>query len=243
MPQLIGAYIFNINVMNIPNKYVNDEKLIRLRISNVIIFAIAMGVLEAICVVYIRQIIFPPDGNITNAPITDFNFAIEAIRESMTIIMLTTVSILSAYNIRTRLAMFFLAFGTWDVLYYAGLKIFLHWPSSLMNWDTLFLIPVPWYSPVLVPVLISFYFIFGSIFIILHEGNGIKLRFNYSVVLLQLFAFVVWFYSFIQNSKTISEVGYGNAEYSWGLFLLGLVFGIGSLTISFILGNKTNRQI
>ena len=218
---------------------INDGKLIGLRISSVIIFAIAMGILEAICVVYIRQIIFPPDGNITNLPITDFNFAIEAVRESMTIIMLTTVSILSAYNVRTRLAMFFLAFGTWDILYYVGLRTFLQWPASIMDWDTLFLIPVAWYSPVLAPVLISIYFIFGSIFIILYEGNGIKLKFSMSVVLLQFSAFVVWYYSFIKNSAMISETGYANVEYSWALFFLGLVLGVGSLTLSFLFGQKT----
>ncbi len=217
-----------------------DSKAIRLRIINVIVFAIAMGILEAICVVYIRQIIFPPDGNITNTPISDFNFGLEALREAMTIIMLTTVSILSAYNIRTRLAMFFLAFGTWDILYYIGLRLFLNWPTTIMDWDTLFLIPVAWYSPVLVPVLISTYFIGGSIFIILHEGNGIKLKFNYAVVLLQFAAFVVWFYSFVMNSAAISENGYANAEYSWALFLLGLTLGIGSILLAFLKGTKTS---
>ncbi len=238
MPQLFGAYLFNIFVMNNLKKFINDGQLIGLRISSVIIFAMAMGILESICVVYIRQIIFPPDGNITNIPIANFNFTIEAIRESMTITMLTTVSILSAYSARTRLAMFFLAFGTWDILYYVGLRIFLNWPVSIMDWDALFLIPVAWYSPVLVPVLISTYFIFGSIFIILHEGNGTKLKFSFSVVLLQFLAFIVWYYSFIKDSALISENGYTNIEYSWALFFLGLILGIGSLTIAFLLGIK-----
>ena len=220
-------------------KNINDSRLIRLRLISVIIFAMAMGILEAICVVYIRQIIFPPDGNIAIVPITNFNFSVEAIREAMTIIMLTTTSILAAYNVRTRLAMFFLAFGTWDILYYAGLRIFLQWPTSIMDWDALFLIPMAWYSPVLVPVLISLYFIFGSIFIILHEGNGTKLKFNISVILLQLSAFVIWFYSFIRNSTLIYEIGYANAEYSWDLFFLGLILGGSSLAISFFLGEKT----
>ena len=217
-----------------------DSRSIKTRLLSVSIFAIAMGIMEAICVVYIRKIIFPPDGNIANIPIANFNFTIEAIRETMTITMLTTVSILSAYNVRTRLAMFFLAFGTWDILYYVGLRIFLQWPASIMDWDTLFLIPVSWYSPVLVPVLISLYFIGGSIFIVLHEGNGIRLKFNATVILLQFFAFVIWFYSFIVNSTMISEIGYSNAEYSWTLFFIGLLLGIGSLAISFLKGKKTN---
>ncbi len=108
-----------------------------------------------------------------------------------------------------------------------------------MDWDTLFLIPIAWYSPVLVPVLISAYFIGGSIFIILHEGNGTKLKFSITVVLLQFLAFVVWFYSFIKNSAEISENGYTTAEYSWALFFIALAFGVGSILLSFIKGTKT----
>lgn len=216
-----------------------DSRLVKTRLISVILFAIAMGTLEAICVVYIRQILFPPDGNITNIPISNFNFTLEAIREAMTIIMLTTTSILAAYNWRTRLAMFFLAFGIWDIFYYIGLKIFLNWPASIMDWDTLFLIPVAWFSPVLVPVLISLYFIFGSIFIIFHEGNGNKLKFNLSVVLLQFIAFIVWFYSFVRNSAMITENGYANVKYSWLLFFIGLTFGICSIALSYFKGENS----
>jgi len=219
-----------------------DSRSIKTRLISVAIFAVAMGILEAICVVYIRKIIFPPDGNIANIAITDFNFTIEAIREAMTIIMLGTMSILAAYNFRTRLAMFFLAFGIWDILYYIGLSIFLNWPTSIMNWDTLFLIPIAWYSPVIVPVIISLYFIGGGIFIILHEGNGIKLKFNFIVILLQFLAFVVWFYSFIKDSAMISETGYANAEYSWLFLVLGLLLGVGSLSISYLYGQNINTK-
>ncbi len=217
-----------------------DSHSVKTRLISVILFAIAMGLLEAICVDYIRQIIFPPDGNIANTPISDFNFTLEAIRESMTIIMITTLSILAAFNWRTRLAMFFLAFGIWDIFYYVGLKIFLDWPATIMDWDTLFLIPVAWYSPIIVPILISTYFIIGSIFIIIHEGNGTKLKFSFSVVLLQFLGFAVWFYSFVKNSAMISENGYINVEYSWALFFLGLIFGISSLIAAFMLGKKSN---
>ncbi|MEE8341425.1 MAG: hypothetical protein V3R52_04950 [Candidatus Neomarinimicrobiota bacterium] len=215
-----------------------DSHSVKTRLLSVIFFAVAMGLLEAICVVYIRQIIFPPDGNISNAPISDFNFSLEAIRESMTIVMLATMSILAAFNWRTRLAMFFLAFGIWDIFYYIGLKIFLDWPANIMDWDTLFLIPVAWYSPIIVPVLISMYFIIGSIFIIIHEGNGTKLKFSPLVIFLQFVGFAVWFYSFIKDSAMISNMGYGNIEYSWTLFFLGLILCSSSLTISFLLGKK-----
>ena len=216
-----------------------NSRSVKTHLICVSLFAIAMGLLEAICVVYIRQILFPPDGNIANTPISNFDFALEAIRESMTIIMLIILSILAAFNWRTRLAMFFLAFGIWDIFYYVGLKMFLNWPASILDWDTLFLIPVAWYSPILVPVLISAYFIIGSIFIILQEGNGTKLNFGLRVIILQLLGFTVWFYSFVKDSAMISEKGYANVEYAWVLFFLGLLLGVSSLIFSFMLGKKS----
>jgi len=214
------------------NKNLGDSSLIGLRLTSVIIFAIAMGILEAICVVYIRQIIFPPDGVISDIQSGNFNFSLEIARESMTMVMLLTVSILAAYNWRTRLAMFFLAFGVWDILYYVGLKIFLNWPSSIMDWDTLFLIPMPWYSPVIVPVLISLYFVGGSIFIVMHEGNGTKLKFSPIVVILQFLAFCIWLVSFMNNTAQINAFGYENVNYSWLLFIIALILGIASLSLS-----------
>jgi hypothetical protein len=211
-----------------------DNQLVGLRITCVIIFAIAMGILEAICVVYIRQIIFPPHGIINDFPTDNFNFTYEIIRESITIIMLTTVALIAAYNWRTRLAMFFIAFGIWDIFYYIGLKIFLNWPASIMEWDTLFLIPIAWYSPVIVPVLISFYFIAGGIFIILHEGNGTKLRFTAKVVVLQASAFIIWIISFMINTLHIADHGYENVKYSWILFNIALILGLLSLRFSLL---------
>lgn len=218
-----------------------DKFAVKRRITYVVIFAIAMGLMEAICVVYIRQIIFPPDGVITDTPLGNFNFTYEIIRESITIIMLTTMALLAAFNWRTRLAMFFLAFGTWDLFYYIGLKIFLNWPDSIMNWDTLFLIPIPWYSPVLVPVLISVYFIFGSIFTIMHEGNGTRLKFSPVVVLLQFLAFCIWLFSFMNNTSYINEFGYEDVKYSWGLFNIALILGIASLRLSLTSGKKSKN--
>lgn len=224
--------------MESKNIKTGDGSLIGLRLTSVIIFAIAMGIMEAICVVYIRQIIFPPDGIISDIQSGNFNFSLEIIRELITMIMLSTVSILAAYNWRTRLAMFFLAFGVWDILYYVGLRIFLNWPQSIMDWDTLFLIPIPWYSPVLVPVLISIYFIVGSIFIIIHEGNGTKLKFSPTVIFLQFLAFCVWLVSFMINTPHINNFGYENVSYSWILFNIALILGIISLRLSLSTAKK-----
>ena len=210
-----------------------DTLSVKTRLLSVSLFAIAMGLLEAICVVYIRQILLPPDGLLNEIILSNYDFTIEIVREVTTMVMLATVAILAAYNWRTRLSMFFLAFGIWDIFYYIGLKLFLDWPATIMEWDALFLIPVNWYGPVLAPVLISIYFIIVSITIILREATGKKLHITKSAILLQLLTFVFWYYSFTKDSSMISEFGYESATYSWLLFVLGIIFGSVGIFITF----------
>lgn len=216
-----------------------DSHSVKTRLISVSLFAIAMGFLEAICVVYLRQILLPPDGSLNSIPFTNFNFTVEIIREITTMVMLTTVAILAAYNWRTRLAMFFLAFGIWDIFYYIGLKIFLNWPATIVEWDALFLVPVNWYGPVLAPVLISMYFIIVSIVIVFREATGKKLHITIPVILLQLLTFVVWYYSFTKDSSVISEFGYESATYSWLLFVLGIIFCSVGIFITFRNNSKS----
>jgi hypothetical protein len=59
---------------------------------------------------------------------------------------------------------FAIAFGTWDIFYYVFLKLLLHWPASIMTWDILFLVPVPWAAPVLAPVVVSVTIIGAGLF-------------------------------------------------------------------------------
>lgn len=217
-----------------------DSHSVKTRLISVGLFAIAMGLLEAICVVYLRQILLPPDGSLNNIAFSNFDFTIEVIREITTLIMLLTIAILAAYNWRTRLAMFFLAFGIWDIFYYIGLKIFLDWPATILEWDALFLVPVNWYGPVLAPVLISVYFIIVSIIIVLREATGKKLHITKPAILLQLLTFVVWYYSFTKDSSLISEFGYESATYSWLLFVLGILFCSVGIFITFRNNSKSH---
>lgn len=217
-----------------------DSHSVKTRLISVGLFAIAMGLLEAICVVYLRQILLPPDGSLNNIAFSNFDFTIEVIREITTLVMLLTIAILAAYNWRTRLAMFFLAFGIWDIFYYIGLKIFLDWPATILEWDALFLVPVNWYGPVLAPVLISVYFIIVSIIIVLREATGKKLHITKPAILLQLLTFVVWYYSFTKDSSLISEFGYESATYSWLLFVLGIIFCSVGIFITFRNNSKSH---
>jgi hypothetical protein len=63
----------------------------------------------------------------------------------------------------------------WDIFYYLGLKIFLNWPSSLLTWDLLFLIPVAWVGPVVSPVICSLTMILLAVCIVIPQEKGLDI--------------------------------------------------------------------
>lgn len=131
----------------------------------VVLFAVAMGWLEAVVVVYIRTIVGIAHGQPTPATAEimarfqehPWLLLTEQSREAATLVMLFTLAWLSADYWRGRVGGFLLAFGIWDIIYYAGLYALVRWPPSLGTMDLLFLIPPHpwWYQPVWVPVSVS----------------------------------------------------------------------------------------
>jgi hypothetical protein len=69
--------------------------------------------------------------------------------------MLASAALAAAADVRRWVAAFLIAFGVWDIAFYAFLKLLIGWPASPLTWDLLFLLPVPWVGPVLAPVLVS----------------------------------------------------------------------------------------
>lgn len=190
------------------------------------VYAVAMGLLEAVCVIYLRRL-FPVETNFPIPPMEKMN--VEIPREACTIIMLAAVAWLAGINWRSRVACFFFAFGIWDILYYAGLQWWTGWPGALLAWDCLFLIPVPWYGPVLAPVLISLYFMGACGWLHACEVRGRPMRFSLPMVISQLVAFAVWYFSFVKDTAHITKYGYAAITYSWALFAAGAVIGVAGL--------------
>ena len=89
------------------------------------------------------------------APEKSWLLGVEVAREAATMIMLASVALVVAGGWSLWLPSFAIAFGTWDLFFYVFLKLLLHWPASIMTWDILFLIPVPWAAPVLAPSIVS----------------------------------------------------------------------------------------
>lgn len=135
------------------------------RLAPVWVFALAMGWLEAVVVVYIRGLLgMPRSGAMPVASemlkrmhSLPWLIHTEQTRETATILMLAAVGWLAATRLRARFGAFLIAFGVWDLAYYAGLYVMLRWPPSLTTMDLLFLIPEhrAWYQPVWLPMAIA----------------------------------------------------------------------------------------
>jgi hypothetical protein len=193
------------------------------RLALTLVYASAMGLLEAVCVIYLRRLLWP-HGMESGAPPLNFGIRIEVIREVSTIVMLATVAGLAGGTIRSQLSAFFIMFGVWDILYYVGLWWLSGWPESVLTWDCLFLIPKPWYGPVLAPVLVSVAFIIGCAWAFLAEERGQRLSPTLMTWGLLTASMGVWYWSFVKDSEAIRAHGYTGIAYSWPLFALGTAF-------------------
>ena len=122
----------------------------------VVLFAVAMAWVESASVYYIRVVvdrIVPYQPN--PLPVDGVLGAVELVREAATLVMLLTVGMLAGRSWHERCGYSALAFGVWDILYYVFLRIMSGWPTSLVDWDVLFLLPLPWWGPVLAPVSVA----------------------------------------------------------------------------------------
>jgi hypothetical protein len=168
-----------------------------------------MGILEAVVVVYLRQIYYPSGFDFPLVPIPGKMLTIEWFREITTIIMLVSAGVLAGRNPIGKFAYFLFTFAIWDIFYYIGLKIFLDWPPSLLTWDILFLIPVTWIGPVLAPVICSIIMIFMSMCIIIPQEKGYEVRINLIEWFLIIVGAFLIFLTFIWDyTKIIIQNGF-----------------------------------
>jgi len=128
----------------------------RARWGLVAVFATAMAWMEAATVFYIRSLVgriqpYQPTPLLMNDALGN----VELVREAATLVMIAAVGWLAGRTWRHRFGYAALAFGIWDVLYYVFLRPITGWPNSLLDWDILFLLPLPWWGPVIAPVSIA----------------------------------------------------------------------------------------
>lgn len=128
----------------------------RARWTIVALFAVAMAWVEAACVFYIRALVDRIDPYQANPlPINDALGNVELWREAATLIMIAAVGALAGRTWRRRAGYAAVAFGVWDIFYYVFLRQMSGWPRTVLDWDVLFLLPLPWWGPVMAPVGIA----------------------------------------------------------------------------------------
>ena len=128
----------------------------RTRWAVVVAFAIAMAWVESASVFYLRALVDRIEPYQPNPlPISDALGYVELWREASTLVMLATLGTLAGRTWRRRVGYAAIAFGAWDISYYVFLRIMTGWPRTLLDWDILFLLPLPWWGPVIAPVSIA----------------------------------------------------------------------------------------
>ena len=128
----------------------------RMRWALVVVFAIAMAWVEAASVFYVRALVDRIEPYQAHPlPMNGALGYVESFREAATLVMIAAVGALAGRTWRRRAGYAALAFGAWDIFYYVFLHLISGWPRTLMDWDILFLLPLPWWGPVLAPVSIA----------------------------------------------------------------------------------------
>ncbi len=148
------------------------------RLAVLLAFALAMGWLEGVVVVYIRNLLgfehgagVPPAAEVARRfRALPWLLPTEQTREAATLVMLLALAWLGAPTFRSRIGAFLFIFGVWDITYYVALYALVRWPPTPATMDLLFLIPPGpwWYQPVWIPVLISCVFVAGGL--VLYRG-------------------------------------------------------------------------
>ena len=206
------------------------------------IFAIAMAYLESAVVVYLRAMYGIEDLLRDTPLLADPYTIIEIGREAATLVMLIIIGLIAGNTWQKKIGYFVFAFGVWDIFYYVWLFLFIQWPKSLFEWDILFLIPLPWWGPVISPIIISIFLISISYLLIIDFKLKIK-TFDWVVFCLSI---IIILYTFMEDSiKTILSGGININEvrpsnFNWILFLIAYISMIITSIKAFYSG-KNNR--
>jgi len=208
------------------------DKPIR-KILWVTIFGIAMAFVESAVVVYLRKIYYPDDFRFPLKPIFDTLIIVEVFREIATILMLIAVAAIAGKKLWERLSYFLLCFAIWDIFYYIWLKVLLNWPSTLLDWDILFLMPLPWIAPVIAPVSVSVLMIVFSLKIIQLLHKGYEFKTGLIPCLLTLAGAVIILFSFVRDTGATLHQKLPQ-PYMYGLLLMGELFYILAFMISYL---------
>jgi hypothetical protein len=206
------------------------EKASRLTWWTVAVFAIAMAWVESAVVFYIRTMVDRIEPHQPEPlPLIGTLGPVELARELATLIMHFTIGMLAGRTWRARIGYMAVSFGIWDVFYYVFLKIMCGWPGSLFDWDILFLLPLPWWGPVLSPVLIALLMIFWGTLVSQFEPLPLPASFEWRAWGLNFIGIALALYAFMADAIRVADQGVEvirnvlPARFNWPLFCVALL--------------------
>jgi hypothetical protein len=181
-----------------------------------------MAYLESAVVVYLRGMYGIVDLVRDTNFIVDVYTYIEIGREAATLIMLVMIGLIAGNTWQKKISFSILAFGVWDIFYYIWLYVFIQWPKSIFEWDILFLIPLPWWGPVIAPVLISLLLIAFAYLLIIET----KIKITSFDWIIYSASIIIILYTFMEDSLKSLISGGSNlneirpTDYNWIIFLV-----------------------
>ena len=205
----------------------------------VVVFAMAFAWVESAIVVYLRKIYFPggfsfplvvrwEEGKHVIDPLIRIEFG----REIATMVMLIAIGWVAGRNRFQRFCYFMLAFGIWDIFYYIWLKVMIGWPESLMTWDLLFYVPLPWVGPVITPVLIALTMVVAGTLIIFYDEKGVDIDWRWYDLAVELGFALILIVAFCWDWKNIIQIpgppehtGIPN-PFAWWLYLPAFILSV-----------------
>lgn len=218
-------------------------------IAGLILFSAAFGYAEAAVVAYLRSIYTPVRAHFYSVPPDQVfpllsvaqlrslgpehiaRLRIELGRELATLLMLAGAAMIAARSLREWVAAFVLCFGVWDITFYMFLKLLIDWPASLLTWDILFLIPVPWTGPVLAPVITSSSMIGSGLLLLRREYNNKPVHMTAleggGIVLGGVFVIAAFMWDFRNTAS-----GGNPNPFHWIPFVMGETIGLLSFSSS-----------
>lgn len=194
-------------------------------LSVISFFALAMALVEAAVVIYLRAMLQPAGAALPLQPY----LRIEIAREAATLVMLAAAGWLAGPAPAARAAWFVYAFGLWDLGYYLWLKILAHWPMSLFDPDVLFLIPIPWTAPVIAPVMVAALLCLAALLALARLEHGQTVGFGFAHFALFASGVLGALCTFLVDALRLLSAGHSNwadlrpGLFAWPFFLASFV--------------------
>lgn len=190
-------------------------------------FSLSMAYLEASVVVYLRELFYPEGFRFPLKLLPSRIFLIEIGREAATIVMVIAVGMVTGKTRWSKFSCFMFVFGVWDIFYYLWLKVLIDWPSSLLEWDILFLIPLPWIGPVMAPMIVAASMAGAALVILFMEEKGVSFCIKKRELFFVALGASTILLSFLWDAGMAMEQGIPK-KFQWGIFgfgeFLGLIF-------------------